>query len=1228
MMRRIGRWTAIFFVVLGLFVGGGVTAAQALPAGTPAIEAEVTSPAEDSGDHEGADDPADPVPSDEPDAETTDGGAGDASLSDDSGVLPDPQQSDVPDPVEAVDPGPAEDLPAPPPKPEDANSAGTESDATRIAVAYGHNVVVEDQTTETTLVEALPDGTYQLTSSSMPVRVEQDESWVDIDTTLESSAEGYLSPAATTVPVRFSDGGTGPIAQVQLPTGVWFSESWELGPLPTPTVDGASATYGDVIPDVDLRLTATSTGMSEVLIINTPEAAADPDLAALKVKVAGATLAATEDGGAVAAEAGTDGLPAARSTGASALVDEVDPETMLRASEPRAWDSSAAESGPNGPGGNATSMPIDGTISGGHTLTVDVAAATTEAGDVTYPVYVDPDWTAGNIHAWTINRTYPTRSQLDGAGYVNGDNSQEVGFLAAGWTNPPGGDGREQLAISFWQMGIGPTAGKHIIRADFNVTETWSSSCAAREVQLYRSTNPGAGANWNQSQSVQYFGPSNQSSDWPNNPLDTVNVAKSTQCASSPPGPVGFDATAGVAAIAAANQPEIVLALRAAHEDDTYSWKRFNLGASLIIKYNSPPSNATSVSFSSPSRVCGTSAAPVGVSAAVGLTTKATVTDPDGGDTVGALFRVKNLATGQYIYNYDVTDQPQGVISRKIDANTLPQNGHFVMEVWAHDKLEYSPNDVKCYFDTDSVAPAAPTVSVPSAPGVVGKPLQNVVFSSSPSDRAGVFGYLWGDTQHTDSSALLMPPTFPAGTTTTLPACGTASGNITFVCPNSSGVATLAPAPIDTDGLLWVMAYDRAGNRSPLTSVAVSAAADTTNIKVNGGPGHQWNVTEAGQPLPDNINDVNTATSAAPTAGFPINIGAGFTRAETSTVPGKLGPRPVLSFDGYSALHRVLNSTDHALIVEGILPTGYNGYALDGQGSQLGQAVSLLTSPTGEVTPAPSGMKIIYSCFLPGGDDMTSTDPNCEGTGITGTALAYIWSGTGTNGSTAPTGVYDPKAIYRCRVGSDHFVSISSTCEGQTFEKRLGWLTYVTAVRAFAPAVNTVNSFTVSAWVKPSDLVDSSRYHTILSQSGTATSSAGTTYAGFYLQAAPVFNKQNPTLRDGVRYRFCVRSQVTFKTDCAVSNVDVADDTWVFVTGIWDSVNKQMRIIQGKTIQGAESHTPATNEINANGQFTVGSSTTNSARTNMWNGYIANPSIFPGVASLTQIDNLSKFTSF
>ena len=81
--------------------------------------------------------------------------------------------------------------------------------------------------------------------------------------------------------------------------------SWP-GRLPAPVLDGSTAIYRNVLPEVDLRVTAGALGFSEVLVVHTRKAAANPKLRSLRFGLAGkgVTVSPAPGGGLAARDAG------------------------------------------------------------------------------------------------------------------------------------------------------------------------------------------------------------------------------------------------------------------------------------------------------------------------------------------------------------------------------------------------------------------------------------------------------------------------------------------------------------------------------------------------------------------------------------------------------------------------------------------------------------------------------------------------------------------------------------------------------------------------------------------------------------------------------------------------------------------------------------------------------------------------------------------------------------
>jgi hypothetical protein len=156
---------------------------------------------------------------------------------------------------------------------------------------------VMSQRSEYSRLFANPDGSMTLEVHSRPQRVGRPEgSWVPVDPTLRPRADGTVGPAAAVVDLAFSGGGDGRLARIATDAGA-LSLSWPE-PLPRPVLAGPKATYPDVLPGVDLVLTADVDGFSEVLVVEDREAAANPalDRIALGVETTGWELQPADSG--------------------------------------------------------------------------------------------------------------------------------------------------------------------------------------------------------------------------------------------------------------------------------------------------------------------------------------------------------------------------------------------------------------------------------------------------------------------------------------------------------------------------------------------------------------------------------------------------------------------------------------------------------------------------------------------------------------------------------------------------------------------------------------------------------------------------------------------------------------------------------------------------------------------------------------------------------------------
>ncbi|CAM3424246.1 hypothetical protein STSO111631_18875 [Stackebrandtia soli] len=181
---------------------------------------------------------------------------------------------------------------------ECSDTATTEGEASALAVQCGHRVEVLDSRTPYDQLFAEPDGTMTAETAVEPQRSQRpDGTWHSIDVSLEPRADGRYAPSATVADVSFSQGGDEPLVELTGAQGSTFTLDWP-GSLPQPSIDGDSATYSNVLDDVDLVVRATPRGFTHVLVVKTAEAAADPALSRIRFDTGGdAEVHPAADGG-------------------------------------------------------------------------------------------------------------------------------------------------------------------------------------------------------------------------------------------------------------------------------------------------------------------------------------------------------------------------------------------------------------------------------------------------------------------------------------------------------------------------------------------------------------------------------------------------------------------------------------------------------------------------------------------------------------------------------------------------------------------------------------------------------------------------------------------------------------------------------------------------------------------------------------------------------------------
>jgi hypothetical protein len=425
---------------------------------------------------------------------------------------------------------------------------GTASWALARAKATGQEVAVEAEQAERRDVRARPDGSFRMRLFTHPVRARTGHGWVPIDTTLHPLADGTVGAAATELPVVFSGGGDAPL--VRLGSGAeQIALRWPA-PLPEPTIAGSTATYAQVFPGVDLRLTATESGFNKILVIKDRAAAANPALRELRVGV--------QTTGAVLRDDGLGNVGAFDAAGGQ----------VFGVGAPAMWDST-----PTTPRQALSVLRADAQ---GMVLRPDRAML--EDPRTVYPVFVDPPMRAGRVGFTTVVSGNPTR------GYWGGipDNDQDtnprakVGYCGWNYCNGIG------ITRSFFVYDVRSLSGKTILSSEFNAFLNYSPSCNIRGVRASSTTRATTATTWRNQPTLIHD-------------MSERHVAYgySTSC---PAAWIGFPAPQAVPDALIRNGGYATIMLRAINESDELAWKKFGPNPTLDIVYNTKPNAATNMS--------------------------------------------------------------------------------------------------------------------------------------------------------------------------------------------------------------------------------------------------------------------------------------------------------------------------------------------------------------------------------------------------------------------------------------------------------------------------------------------------------------------------------------------------------------------------------------------------------------------------------------------------------
>jgi len=673
--------------------------------------------------------------------------------------------------------------------PSSDNPAAASAAAVAQAKSTGKSVDIPALTTPTETVAADPSGTLTMTESVYPTRVKQDNAWVPVNPALHVAADGSLAPAAVPSGITLSNGGDTQLATLTS-HGKRLTVSWPDA-LPKPMVSGSTATYAEVFPGVDLRASVSSLGgFSEVLVVKSAAAAADPQLASIKLNTktvgldiqgdSAGNLNATDPSGASVFTSPTaimwdSSTPTAQVAARSATVqtEETTP----------AGTAAPTPSSASGPGTAAKTASIPARVSAGQ-LTLEPDASLLHGADTHYPVYIDPSWNPN--YASDPKQSYDEIQQ--GCPGTNHLNSATAPYdtPGVGQNAYSGCIGIEEAYFQFktdtrlWGSSV------KITNATFKATEVYAANldCSyASNVQVKLSSAIDTSTTWNNRPSLST--------------LEDTQPFGST-CTTNPS--QGFDVTDAFSRAAAGKWGAVALGMVASDESKALDFRRFANNPTVTVQYDSVPA-VSSVSTNPSSKCAG--GATLGHTA---TTLYTYVTDADTGAPVQAKFTLLGKdSAGKIVYpagkSAALTYEPQTTVtghgSVSWPVGYLP-SGNYTWTVQADDG-KYLSSTKTCSFAVDATAPGAPDIHSPvfdngSAPEHSDAEFDfypPVDTTGNPETDIDHYAWNWG--------------TPPATVNPTHTITATTGGAVTKVTLKTGGYL---------HNVLWAYSVDKAGNQS------------------------------------------------------------------------------------------------------------------------------------------------------------------------------------------------------------------------------------------------------------------------------------------------------------------------------------------------------------------------------------------------------------------------------
>lgn len=556
--------------------------------------------------------------------------------------------------------------------------------AAEVAAACDAEVEILDERTETDEVFAQPDGSTTLRRYAAPRRVRQGAGWVDVDADLAFQPDGSVRPNAVPYGLSFSGGGTGPFVAIA-EGDQRLAQTWPTR-LPRPTLDGATATYAEVLPGVDLELTATVEGYHQILVVKDRAAAANPALARIATRV-------TTSGGLSLNDGPGGRLDAVTAAGKKVFFSEA----------PVMWDAPRKVR----VDGLSVALPRQERVMGvdvqGDQLVVTPDQAMLQAPSTTYPVRIDPTVYRYSGSNWTTVRSCASTTSY----WTSKRDAMRVG------NDPAQTSCRHRLLVN---IPLNDLHGKLIKQSSFFANMDHSSPCGSPTPQVRLSvsterwvTQGNTAVTWNNTDNYNAFRAWVVGTASPNSANEGRNANGSWTCGADlgdktvewgiDPGNFGWFT----------NRPEyshITFMIYSTAENDWSTWKKFYPDSTYAeVTYNDPPHAPAPQSISDCSVRCSSPA----VVSRVDPELRATASDPNGGN-LNLYFTVQR-ADGTHLVTSPAVAQASGGTPAPWRIHPgLPGEGNYRWSVNACDEWGDCAGSGWFDFSVDTTPPPAPNV--------------------------------------------------------------------------------------------------------------------------------------------------------------------------------------------------------------------------------------------------------------------------------------------------------------------------------------------------------------------------------------------------------------------------------------------------------------------------------------------------------------------------------------